>query len=155
MNNNDNNADMCSYDYIDEKFDKLLDDMVFLHDDYQFLKELFEKIKLLLKEKLCLDIKPNYQLFYTCDRGIDFCGYVINHNYMKIRRRTRDKYIKKSKKYRYEKMNNHNRSSFYSYIGFLKHANTYNLQNKYSKPVMKNWLQRYDEIQTRRNNYQK
>ena len=134
---------------------RYMDDMVFLHDDYQFLKELFENIKLLLKEKLCLDIKPNYQLFYTCDRGIDFCGYVINHNYMKIRRRTRDKYIKKSKKYRYEKMNNHNRSSFYSYIGFLKHANTYNLQNKYSKPVMKNWLQRYDEIQTRRNNYQK
>ncbi|MBR5296359.1 MAG: RNA-directed DNA polymerase [Parabacteroides sp.] len=134
---------------------RYMDDMVFLHDDYQFLKELFENIKFLLKEKLCLDIKPNYQLFYTCDRGIDFCGYVINHDYMKIRRRTRDKYIKKSKKYRYEKMNNHNRSSFYSYIGFLKHANTYNLQNKYSKPVMKNWLQRYGEIQTRRNNYQK
>lgn len=27
MNNNDNNADMCSYDYIDEKFDKLLDEI--------------------------------------------------------------------------------------------------------------------------------
>ena len=47
-------------------------------------------------------------------------------------------------------MTDHNRSSFYSYMGFLKHANTYNLQSKYSKPVMKHWLQEYDKIRTRR-----
>lgn len=130
---------------------RYMDDMVFLHEDYQVLKRLFEAIKIIMKEELCLEIKPNYQLFYTCDHGIDFCGYVINHDYMKIRKRTRDKYIKKSKKYRYQKMTDHNRSSFYSYMGFLKHANTYNLQSKYSKPVMKHWLQEYDKIRTRRN----
>lgn len=129
---------------------RYMDDMVFLHEDYQVLKRLFEAIKIIMKEELCLEIKPNYQLFYTCDHGIDFCGYVINHDYMKIRKRTRDKYIKKSKKYRYQKMTDHNRSSFYSYMGFLKHANTYNLQSKYSKPVMKHWLQEYDKIRTRR-----
>ena len=129
---------------------RYMDDMVFLHDDYNFLRDLFEKIKIIMKEELCLEIKPNYQLFYTCDRGIDFCGYVIHHDYMKIRRRTRDKYIKKSKRYRYRRMTNHNRSSFHSYLGFLKHANTYNLQCKYTKPVMKHWLQNYNDIFTRR-----
>ena len=122
---------------------RYMDDMVFLHDDFQFLKELLQAIKIVMKEELKLELKPNHQLFYTCDRGLDFCGYIINHDYMKIRNRTRDKFIKKSRKYRYRPMTDHNRGSFYSYIGFLQHANSFNLQSKYGKPVLRNWKEEW------------
>ena len=134
---------------------RYMDDMVFLSDDFEKLRTLLSVIKDIMKNELFLTVKPNHQLFYTCDRGIDFCGYVINHDYIKIRKRTRDNFIKKSKRYRINDMTKHNQSSFFSYSGFLRHANTYNLQNKYARPVLKHWLDRYHDeifIKTRKDN---
>ena len=130
---------------------RYMDDMVFLHDDFCYLKELLENIKIIMKEYHSLEIKPKYQLFYTDNRGVDFCGYIINHDYIKIRNRTRDKYISKCKKYKFSKMTKHNQASFNSYVGFLIHSNTYNLQYKYGMPVYKHWLIQYnDKIKTRK-----
>ena len=144
--------------YIKEQTDvkyyyRYMDDMVFLHDDFYYLKDLLGKIKTMLKESCKLNIKDKYQLFYTCDRGVDFCGYVINHEYIKIRNRTRNRYIDKCKLYKDEQMTEHNRESFNSYNGFLEHANTYNLQNKYGSLVYKNWHGDIENnIKTRRDN---
>lgn len=124
---------------------RYMDDMVILHDDFNYLKDLFVEIKEKIENDLKLTIKPNYQLFYTCDQGIDFCGYVIYHNYVKLRKRIRANLRSKCKRYKREKMNDHNLASMNSYMGFLQHANTKNLQEKYVSPVYRNWLEEYDK----------
>lgn len=118
---------------------RYMDDMVFLHDDMYYLKDLLENIKEILKDSRRLKIKDIYQLFYICDRGLDFCGYIINHDNIKIRNRIRDNYIDKCKSYAVSPKTDHNVASFNSYNGFLEHANTYNLQCKYGIPVYENW----------------
>lgn len=117
---------------------RYMDDMVILHDDIKFILDLYDQIKVIMENELCLTLKKP-QIFYTCDRGIDFCGHVIYHDYIKIRKRVRNNYIKKCKKYKCSKMTPHNRSSLFSYTGFIQHVNSHNLQVKYTQPVLDKW----------------
>lgn len=67
-------------------FDKIVsDDIVILHKDKEYLRELFEEMKQYL-DTLKLTFKDNYQIFKVEDRGISFVGYVIRHDYTLVRK---------------------------------------------------------------------
>lgn len=112
--------------------------MVFLANDKCFLQNLLvEIVKYLDNEKLTL--KNNYQIFNADDRGIDFVGYVVHRDHVLIRKRIRDHYRSAVIRYSDADITDNRLSSYSSYTGFLQHANTYNLQSKYGKPVIDNW----------------
>lgn len=62
------------------------DDIVILHKDKEYLRELFEEMKQYL-DTLKLTFKDNYQIFKVEDRGISFVGYVIRHDYTLVRKK--------------------------------------------------------------------
>jgi hypothetical protein len=115
---------------------RYMDDMVFLSDDKSFLHKLLEKIICRLNNIELLELKDNYQIFSIYDRGIDFVGYRMFHNYTLIRKRIHNRFIILCKHLITKKsLNKHDISSLFSYIGFIQHANTWNLQIKYYEPI--------------------
>lgn len=98
------------------------DDMVFFSASKQFLHKLLFNIKIYLKDKLDLVLKPNYRIApLWC--GLDFLGYVFRENYTRIRPGIKKNCARML-------ASKPNMASIYSYLGWFMHANTINLQNK-------------------------
>ena len=115
---------------------RYMDDMVFLSGSKEFLHDLLYKIieRLDVKEKL--ELKSNYQIFPSKIRGIDYVGYRMFGGYALIRNRIHDRFVRLCKSLMSkDTLSEHDRSSLFSYVGFLQHANTYNLQEKYYIPI--------------------
>lgn len=70
------------------------DDMVILHSDKEYLRQLLDEIREQLGT-LKLEIKSNYQIFKVEDRSISFVGYKIYHDYTLIRKNIKHKMCKK------------------------------------------------------------
>lgn len=102
------------------------DDYVILHNSKEYLHNLRKEIQGYLKYNLNLELS-NYQVFPT-NKGIDFLGYVSYPTHIELRKSVKKRWIKMLK-------NNLNKKSLSSYNGWLCHANTINLQNKYLKNV--------------------
>lgn len=98
------------------------DDIVILGPTKEYLRDLFTKLYKLINNKN-LSIKSNYQIFPVEARGIDFLGYIIRHNYTRIRKTTKKNFIKKHK----------TKEVLASYNGIFCHADCKNLWNKYTK----------------------
>lgn len=96
------------------------DDVVILGNSKNELHDVLAKMKLYLKYKLNLDMKENYQIFPVDKRGIDFLGYRFFHGCILVRKR-----IVKDMK------NSKSQLSKSSYYGWLCHADSYRLINKY------------------------
>ncbi len=101
------------------------DDIVITHNSKEYLKDVFNKIKIYLKDKLKLEIKSNYQIFLISKRGIDFVGYVSYYRYIKLRKSIKKRIIRML---RY----NRNIKSIASYNGWLVHCNSINFRRKYN-----------------------
>ena len=115
---------------------RYMDDMVFLSDSKEFLHDLLYKIieRLNVKEKL--ELKRNYQIFPSTIRGLDYVGYRMFGDKILIRNRIHDRFVRLCNRLiNKDELSEHDRSSLFSYIGFLQHANTYNLQKKYYEPI--------------------
>jgi RNA-directed DNA polymerase len=97
--------------------------MIFLSDKKEILWEYLEKAKAYLRENLKLEIKSNYQVFPVADRGIDFLGYRFFPGYTLIR-----KSILTAMKRKRD-----NDKSMASYFGWITHADSYRLRQKYFK----------------------
>ncbi|MGQ1890650.1 reverse transcriptase domain-containing protein [Thermophagus sp. OGC60D27] len=99
------------------------DDIVVLASEKQFLHECFKKMREYLNDRLKLSVKSNYQVFPVDARGIDFLGYRFFHGYTLLRKRIKLNMIKALKE--------GNKKAIPSYTGWMKHANCFNLKNKY------------------------
>jgi hypothetical protein len=122
------------------------DDFCLFSDDKKQLKEWREKIRVFITEKLALkfskcDIFPVFQ-------GVDFLGYRHFDNYILLRKSTTKRVRKRlavlprlleKNKITAEQF----RSSVYSTYGWLKHANSHNLQVKLQ---LDNLKKKADEI---------
>ena len=118
---------------------RYMDDIVILHDDKQYLHDLFKKIVTYLKE-LNLEVKDNYQIFPSRVRGIDFVGYRHFGNYVLLRKSISKRLIRKmrdlNKKLRNgEELNYTDYCSINSYKGWLKWCNGHNLYEKWIQPL--------------------
>ena len=113
---------------------RYLDDSVILVKTKEEAKEILEKIKVYLKEKLQLELNKKTQIFKN-KQGVNFCGYKINEYRLKIRDKAKRKLKKKVKvlkeKIKQGEITSKNAKRYLAgHMGYIKIANTYNLENK-------------------------
>jgi RNA-directed DNA polymerase len=119
---------------------RYMDDIVALHHDKRHLHQVRQDIEGFLEEKLRLTLnnKTAIRPAYT---GVEFCGFRIWATHRKIRKGTVKK-IKGGLKFlqrayaRGDKTLEEVDAAIQSYIGYLKHANTYNLRKRIFERVV-------------------
>ncbi len=98
------------------------DDFLILSHDKTWLQELLPRIADFLEEKLRLQIHPNKIYLKTLSSGVDFLGWVHFPTYRVLRTTTKRRMIKR--------LNASNNSpTKQSYLGLLKHGNTFKLKS--------------------------
>jgi hypothetical protein len=117
---------------------RYMDDFVIIHQNKEFLHELWTDIDRFLDEKLTLKLNPKTTI-YPGKHGIDFCGYRIWPTHMKPRKSTVKRAKKRLKKF--SKLYNdnphileHAKMSIMSFFGYIKHCSGY----KTTLSVLKN-----------------
>lgn len=96
------------------------DDFVILHQDRQYLENLVPKISDYLETKLKLTLHPKKLFIKPITSGIDFLGW-IHFPYHRVLRTTTKRRMFRNLKHKRTK------ESVASYLGMLKHGNTYKL----------------------------
>lgn len=94
------------------------DDFVFLHSDRSYLEELIPQQSKFLGQELKLELHPKKVFIKTFASGIDFLGWVHFPHHRIIRAATKRKMLRRLK---------NNQSKLDSYLGLLKHGNTYKI----------------------------
>ena len=113
---------------------RYMDDGIILAKTKEEAKQILEKIKKFLKNKLELELNNKTQIFKN-KQGVNFCGYKINEYRMKIRDRGKQK-LKKKVKYLTKQIKQGNISSkeankyLCGLLGYIKIANTYSLEQR-------------------------
>jgi len=124
------------------------DDFIVSDSDEEKLFTNVEKIKMLLKEKLMLDLPEEKTVFRKFGWGIDFCGSVVLPNAILLRNKTKGKMFAKidivQGKLIAEKISiGEARKTFDSYFGLLSHCRAHNLKvkmkNRYLYPLSKDF----------------
>lgn len=110
-------------------YKRYCDDMILLSDSKEELQDWFHKIQEFLAEHLHLQLKPNYQIFLTDSRGIDFVGYKFYHSHILLRKSIKER-IKKLIRNRTKILRSKFLSSIGSYYGWLTHANCKHLAER-------------------------
>jgi len=104
------------------------DDFVIFSQDKKWLEEILKRIKLFLIEELKLELHPDKVFIKTFVSGIDFLGWINFSHHKMLRTTTKKRMFKKVSFNPVSEMLN-------SYLGLLKHGNTYkirrNLINNY------------------------
>lgn len=118
---------------------RYMDDMVVLGSS----KERLHQLKLEIDEYMAINlkqvIKDNWQVFPSKVRGIDFVGYRFFGEYTLLRKSTCITMKKKMLSISSKRENNMSPTysewcSFNSYVGWLKHCDSYRLYMKYVEP---------------------
>lgn len=99
------------------------DDFVVLSRDRYFLERLIPKMENYLGKELKLKIHPNKILIKTVSSGIDFLGWVNYPKYRILRTSTKKRMYKRTSV-------SHSKESRQSYLGLLKHGNTYKIREQ-------------------------
>ena len=113
---------------------RYMDDSVILVKDKATAINVLEKSRVFLREKLGLELNKKTQIFKS-KQGVNFCGYKINENRMKIRDKGKRRLKKKVKilkeKVRLGKISSKEAHKYLTgHLGYIKYANTYNLEEK-------------------------
>lgn len=116
---------------------RYMDDMIILGSNKLELRLLKVHIDHYLKTKLNLKIKNNWQIFPTFKRGIDFLGYRLFGDYTLLRKKIAKAIKNKVKTINKRGVKKNDINSIMSYMGWLKHCNSYNFIKKYMKPTIK------------------
>lgn len=107
------------------------DDIVILHHDKGFLRNVLVAIKVYLSQVLKLQVKSNYQIFSVDDRGIDFVGYKFFHTHTLLRKSIKNKLNRTVNKFLLKKISRSKfKDSIRAYFGWTKYCNSKNLLNK-------------------------
>lgn len=117
------------------------DDILIFGNNKEYLHKILIVIKLFVKEVLHLEVKPNYYVAPVDKRPIDFIGYVITHNCIKVRKSIKIRFKKAIDKYNNKEITHAKFIRIFSaYYGWLTHADcryllvqTYNsiMNNRY------------------------
>lgn len=127
------------------------DDIVLLSNSKSELHKLKNEIHNYLENNLNLTIKNTEQIFPTFVRGIDFVGYRHFGDYILLRKTTSKQFKRKMRNIAKKCDVNTDLLTYKdfctvnSYKGWLKWCNSYNLQQKYVKPL-KDSLELYYQI---------
>lgn len=91
--------------------------------DRNFLISLIPRIDNFLKNELKLTLHPNKLQLKTLSSGVEFLGWVNFPKHRILKTKTKKRMIKRL-------MFNPSPGTVASYVGLMKHGNTYNLKNK-------------------------
>lgn len=103
------------------------DDIVVLHRNKSFLRDVRIKSAEYLWNELKLQMKDNWQIFPTNVRGIDFLGYRFYGSHTLIRKSIARQLKRRVNSIRRGKTGPHAAKSLMSYYGWCKHADSGNL----------------------------
>ncbi|MEK7186912.1 MAG: reverse transcriptase/maturase family protein [Patescibacteria group bacterium] len=101
------------------------DDFVIFHQNKLHLQSLIPQIQEYLETNLKLTLHPNKVFLKTLSSGIDFLGWVHFPNHRVLRTSTKRRMMKNLK-------DNSSKETKTSYLGLLRHGNTYKLKIKIS-----------------------
>ncbi len=99
------------------------DDFVILDQDKSYLENLIPQMSEFLKDELKLSLHPDKLFIKRLSMGIDFLGWVHFHHHRVLRTATKRRMFKKLKE-------DDSKETLTSYLGLLKHGNTYKLVRK-------------------------
>jgi len=100
---------------------RFADDFVILSSDKERLEKILLEIKKFLKDKLKLEVHPNKVFIKSLVSGVDFLGWVHFPDHRVLRTITKRRMLKNL-------TNNPSSETVVSYVGLLKHGNTYHLK---------------------------
>ena len=104
------------------------DDFVILHHNKDFLTHMRHGSNIFLEEKLKLKFHPDKVFIKTLSSGVDFLGWVHFPHHRILRTVTKRRMMKKLSE-------NYSKESKASYLGLIKHGNTYKLKKSHSALV--------------------
>lgn len=99
------------------------DDFVIFSQDKKWLEDLIPRIANFLREELKLELHPDKVFIKTLSSGVDFLGWVNFVDHGVLRTSTKRRMLKRLKE-------NSKAETLNSYLGLLKHGNTYKLQKR-------------------------
>ncbi len=148
---------MNTFDHLMKKelginyYGRYVDDFIIIHADKEYLKSLLPIITNFLQSKLQLTLHPKkiYLQHYT--KGVTFLGTVIKPNRIHIANRTKGNFYmaiqKQNEIIRQHKPDKATQAIFLcsmnSYLGIMKHYNTYNLRKKMLFKNLSAWWWNY------------
>lgn len=111
---------------------RYVDDLILLSKDKNELKYFKNKIEIVLKENLDLELNLNKTKLQEINKGIDFLGYFIKPGYIlvrqKVARRLKNKLYERNKEMERIKDLNKILAMINSYYGHFKHAFSFNFR---------------------------
>lgn len=130
---------------------RYMDDIVIFGRTKEELHALRLEIDAYFRTEMKVVIKGNWQVFPTFIRGVDFVGYRVFLNYTLLRKSSCIKFKKKmvqikEKVENGQLMNYSEWCSVNSYKGWLKHCDSYRLQEKYVVPIQEAADRYYIEV---------
>ncbi len=100
------------------------DDFVFLSEHRIYLEHLISLIRKFLRDRLRLELHPGKVSVRTFASGVDFLGWVHFPDHRVLRSATRRRMMRRLKVSKGDAM-------FQSYLGLLRHGNTYNVRKHF------------------------
>ena len=97
------------------------DDFVIFSENKAYLENQISKMADFLEKRLKLFLHPNKVFIKTLNSGVDFLGWVHFPHHRVLRTSTKRRMLRNLKQ-------KHNQDSEVSYLGLLKHGNTYKLK---------------------------
>jgi len=117
-----------------------VDDFVIVHQDKEYLKSIIPLLKEYLQNELSLELHSEKIYLQHFSKGVFFFGVIIKPYRIYIRNQTKGNFYKKIKYWnnflaeRQYKLNEESLKQFLSsvnsYLGIMKHYNTYNLRKR-------------------------
>lgn len=134
---------------------RYMDDMVVFGSSKEELHQLKIEIDDFMAKNLKQVIKHNWQVFPSKVRGIDFVGYRFFGEYTLLRKSTCKAFKKRMLSISSKRENNVSPTygewcSFNSYVGWLKHCDSYRLYQKYVQPNVE-YMQEYYQKEVKGN----
>lgn len=108
-------------------FVRYSDDFVLLHTDRNYLVNIIPQISEYLEKELRLSLHPDKAHIKTLSSGIDFLGWTHFSYHRVLRTATKRRMFRRLKR-------KHASGSMVSYMGLLKHGNTYKLVKQLENP---------------------
>lgn len=104
-------------------FIRYADDFVIFSENLGWLESLVPVIRTFLQDELKLELHPNKVFIKTLASGVDFLGWIHFPNHRVLRTSTKRRMIRRMRA-------NQNLQTLNSYLGLLKHGNTYKLRRE-------------------------
>lgn len=112
------------YELKEKYYIRYADDFVIMSENKNKLIEILPKISEFLNNSLKLNLHPNKVFIQTVSSGVDFLGWVNFYHHRVLRTSTKRRMFKNIMVKRGKK------ATIQSYLGLLKHGDTYLLQNR-------------------------